>query len=302
MFDYANHAFAKNTYVNYKSDWKHFCIWCKSVNVNPLKCTPPILALYITYLAERNYKVSTIQRKLCAIAAFYENNNLELNVKDKDFKKIWQGIRRKLGIAKKGKEPILIKTLKLMLEVIPDNTTLGLRDRALLSFGWASAMRRSEIVALNWEDLKFIDEGIIVTIKQSKTDKFSEGQKIAILYGRNKTSCPIQHLITWRNISYKGEEHPIFCSVSRAGNIKYQRLSNIDVARIVKKWIRAIGLEELNFAGHSLRSGLITTASKNSVPDHVIMKHSRHKTAQMIHVYTRDKSLINDNVTSMIGL
>lgn len=302
MFDYAKHAFAKNTYVNYKSDWKHFSIWCKSVNVDPLECTPPILALYITALAEQNYKASTIQRKLCAISVHYEYKGLDLRLNDKDFKNIWQGIRRKLGIAKKGKEPILIKTLKLMLEAIPAGTTIAIRDRALLAFGWASAMRRSEIVALNWEDLNFVDEGVIVTIKRSKTDKFSEGQKIAILYGRNKAYCPIQNLIAWKNISYTDQESPVFCSVSRAGNIKYQRLSNIDVARIVKKGIRAIGLEDDNFAGHSLRSGLITTASKNSVPEHVIMKHSRHKTAQMIHVYTRDKSLINDNVTSMIGL
>lgn len=214
---------------------------------------------------------------------------------------VWQGIRRKLGIAKTGKDPILVKTLKLMLEVIPQDI-IGIRDKALLSFGWASAMRRSEIVSLNWNDLKFIEEGITVRIRTSKTDKFGEGQYIAILYGRNKAYCPVRLLQDWKNISMQDLEEPIFTSLSKTGKIKGIRLSPIDVARIVKKYAMMIGLDESLFAGHSLRTGLITTASKNSVFDHVIMKHSRHKTAQMIHIYTRDKSLVEDTVTGLVGL
>ncbi|RZI45096.1 integrase [Rickettsiales endosymbiont of Peranema trichophorum] len=302
MRDYAQHAFAKNTYRNYKSDWKSFCFWCELSKIDPWACTPHILSIYITTLAEQNYKVSTIQRKLCAISTYYQYKDINLNLNDREFKAVWQGIRRKLGIAKRGKNPILVKTLKLMLQDIPSNTNIGLRDAALLAFGWSSAMRRSEIVALNWSDISFVDEGVIVTIRQSKTDKFGEGQKIAILYGRHKLTCPVTHLSNWKAISYTAEDQPVFCAVSRGNKVKHSRLSCIDVARIVKKYIRSIGLDDSVFAGHSLRSGLITSASKNSVPDYVIMKHSRHKSAQMIHVYTRDQSLINDNVTGMLGL
>lgn len=300
--DYAKHAFAKNTLRAYNSDWKDFSNWCSASNVDPLQCDHNTLIYYITNLAEKGHKSSTIQRKLSGISKVCEMNSHEIKLTNNEFKLVWQGIRRKLGIAQKGKEPLLIKTLRIILEAIPSNTNMGIRDRALLSFGWASAMRRSEIVQLNWEDIKFVDEGIIITIKHSKTDKFGEGQKIAILYGRNKNTCPIINLKTWKDKSYQDELSPVFCAISKADNIKNQRLAAIDIARIIKKWIRHIGLDADGFAGHSLRSGLITTASKNSVPDYVIMKHSRHKSAKMIHLYTRDNSLINDNVTGMIGL
>ncbi|NRA73728.1 MAG: tyrosine-type recombinase/integrase [Rickettsiales bacterium] len=297
--EYAQHAFSKNTLLNYESDWKNFKSWCKSSNFDPMLVDHKILIIYITYLAEVKYKASTIQRKLSAILKFCEMKKIHLDLNNNEFKLVWQGIRRKLGIAKKGKEPILIKTLKIILDAIPQNTPMGIRDRAVFAFGWASAMRRSEITALNWNDLTFVDEGIIVNISQSKTDKFGEGQKIAILFGRNQNTCPVHILKKWQNIN---THDPIFCSISKNGNIIGNRLSARDIARIIKKWVRHIGLDEANFAGHSLRSGLITTASKSSVPDHVIMKHTRHKTPQMIHVYTRDNSLINDNVTGMLGL
>jgi site-specific recombinase XerD len=297
--DYAQHAFAKNTLVNYESDWKNFSIWCQSSNLDPLAVDHKILILYITTLAEKKYKSSTIQRKISAILKYCEMKEMKLDLDNREFKIVWQGIRRKLGIAKKGKEPILIKTLKTILEAISQNTNNGIRDKALLSFGWASAMRRSEIVQLNWNDISFIEEGIIVNIRQSKTDKFGEGQKIAILNARNPSICPIKSLKAWKDIN---AHEAVFCSVTRKGTVTGKRLPDRDVARIIKKWISNIGLDDSGFAGHSLRSGLITTASKNSVSDHVIMKHTRHKSAQMIHVYTRDNSLVNDNVTGMLGL
>lgn len=299
--EYASHAFAKNTYINYQSDWKQFCSWCSSINIDPLQATHQTLMAYITLLAEQGCKASTIQRKISAIAKLSLMAHNKIELKHPDFIVLWQGIRRKLGIAKKGKEPILVLTLKLLLAAIPEDIK-GVRDKALLAFGWASAMRRSEIVALNWEDLSFVDEGVIVTIRQSKTDKYGEGQKIAILYGRNQSTCPVRLLKAWQSVSYIDEKQAMFCSISRAGKNKNIRLSDRDVARIVKKYARIIGLEDSALAGHSLRSGFITTASKNGVPNHTIMKHSRHKDPKMIHVYTRDNSLLDDNATSMVGL
>lgn len=302
VHDYILHAFAKNTLINYQSDWKLFCKWCDEVNFSIESINYHTLIIYITHLADKNYKSSTIQRKISAITKTCKLNNKTIDINHNEFKLVWQGIRRKHGTAKKGKDPLLIATIKLMLDAIPNNTPMGIRDRAIISFGWASAMRRSELVNLNWQDLKFVEEGVVVTIKQSKTDKFSEGQKIAVLYGRSKATCPVINLLKWKQLSYLPEDSPVFSSVTKSGNLQYKRLSNIDIARIIKKVVRSIGLDEDAFAGHSLRSGIVTTAAKNAVPTHVIMKHTRHTTSQMIDVYTRDKSLIDDNMTGMVGL
>jgi integrase len=135
------------------------------------------------------------------------------------------------------------------------------------------ALNWSEIIALNWFDIVYIDEGILVNIRKSKTDQYGQGQKIAILYGNNEDTCPVRNLKKWQAVS--GDNEAIFTSVNKAGIISNKKLADTDVARIIKKLSVNIKLDPSEFAGHSLRSGFITTAAKHSVPDHIIMKHSR---------------------------
>lgn len=306
--DYAKHAFAKNTIKNYESDWKNFCLWCEQLSINPLSITSDTLIAYITTLAEQTYKSSTIQRKISGIVKYCETKNIHINIQDKEFKIVWQGIRRKLGIAKQGKDPILLKDLEEILKHVPKNTAMGIRDRALLMVGWFSAMRRSEIVQLNWEDITFIKEGIIINIRQSKTDKYAEGQKIAIL--KRRGGCPIKHLRAWREVSADSydkssnngseDKETVFCSVNKGDNITGTRLSAIDVARIVKKWAATVDFDVGKIAGHSLRRGFVTTAVNCGIRNHIIMKTTRHKSSKMIDDYTSDNSLIENNATNMM--
>jgi site-specific recombinase XerD len=298
--NYSNYSYAKNTFKNYHSDFKKFKAWCQDKNFSALPADANTITLYITHLAEQNYKTSSIERKIFAIAKFHEMDNQLLNLKDKTFIAVWNGIKRKLGTAKLGRSPLLINDLRLILSKIEGETNIALRDKVLISFGWASAMRRSEIVALNWSNIEFIDKGALITIRNSKTDQFGKGQKIAILYGKNKLTCPIRNLRAWKNISINNEA--VFTSVHRSNNVMDKRLSCIDVARIIKKLLLKANIDPSNYAGHSLRSGFITTAANNKLADHNIMKHSRHKSVQAFLVYKRDNSLIDDNPTSGVGL
>ena len=299
--EFARSAYAHNTISSYKKDWQNFQNWCIKENLSPLPCNIGTLILYITELADPlNRKTSTIQRHICSINKIHLMANHSLNLKDNGFLQVWSGIKRKQGIAKIGKSPLLLNHLRKISEKIEGKSNLDIRDRALIIFGWASAMRRSEIVALNWQDIEFIEEGILINIRQSKTDQYGLGQKIAIISGKYELTCPVLNLQKWQTIAK--DNTAIFTSINKADKISDIRLSDRDIARVIKKYLSKIGMDSTGFAGHSLRSGSITTAAKHSVPDRVIMKHTRHKSIQMLQVYTRDNSLIQDNATSMVGL
>jgi integrase len=312
---FASNAYSPNTILAYRKDWQNFANWCKLRNVISLPCQIEVLILYVTDLADLGKKTSTIQRRICSINKKHLLSNLSLNLKENNFQTVWSGIKRKLGLFKNGKSPLLLKTLRDIVNYL-DSTNIGdsfgkhdianmvIRNKALITFGWASAMRRSEIVALNWSDLSFVEEGVLVTIRSSKTDQYGEGQKIAILYGKYEHTCPVRNLQKWQLISASvlGEQASVFTSIGRGDNVTRKRLFDRDIARITKKLLLKIGVDPMNFSGHSLRSGFITTAAKHSVPDRVIMKHSRHKSIQMLQVYTRDNSLLQDNATAMVGL
>jgi integrase len=86
---------------------------------------------------------------------------------------------------------VLTKDLRAMLQTLPGGL-LGVRDRALLLIGFAGALRRSEIVALRAEDCEFTSDGLVITLRLSKTDQEGEGRKIGIPNGSNLETCPVR--------------------------------------------------------------------------------------------------------------
>ena len=97
-------------------------------------------------------------------------------------REVLRGIRHTHGTAPARKTPATAELIAGMLAACP-NTMIGLRDRALLAFGFAGAFRRSELLALAVADLTESPEGLRVLIRRSKTDQAGEGQEIAIPRG-----------------------------------------------------------------------------------------------------------------------
>ncbi len=148
---------------------------------------------------------------------------------------------------------MLTADLRLMIAVLPDSL-IGRRDACLLLLGFASALRRSELVALNVEDLSETDEGLVVTVRRSKTDQEGEGREIGVPYGSNPSTCPVRATRAWLEASGI-ESGPVFRSVDRHGTVGTTALSGKAVALIVKRTVEAAGLDPARFAAHSLRSG-----------------------------------------------
>ncbi len=88
------------------------------------------------------------------------------------------GIKRRKGSIQKGKKPLLINNLKLIINYINKKTVNifeQLRDKSIILIGFAGGFRRTELVSINYEDLEFTFEGLKITIRKSKTDQFGEG-------------------------------------------------------------------------------------------------------------------------------
>lgn len=296
---YVSAAKAKNTVRSYQSDWKQFTLWCDSFGLRSLPTTEEAYALYLTNLAKEGYKASTIQRRISAItqahtAAGYESPNTnKINL-------VWAGIKRTIGTEEKGKEPLILDTLKQILDVIP-NRLLGVRDRALLLLGFAGAFRRSELISIDVEDIKPVKEGILISLKKSKTNQEGKEEVVAIPYGENPNTCPVQAVMNWLQAG-NIDEGPLFRSINRHEQVSKKRLSDKAVAMIVKKYVEEVGLSHEDFSGHSLRSGFATTAAMQGKSERAIMKQSRHKSSYMVRKYIRHTSLFEENAATDIGL
>jgi site-specific recombinase XerD len=290
---------AESTVRGYHADWTHFCAWCEAQTVSPLPATPEAVASYIAECAGY-LKVGSIQRRLNAIAEAHKTVNAESPTHSGIVRNTIKGIRRTVGIAPVQKSAALTDDVRAMLDAT-DAGLIGLRDRAIILLGFASAFRRSELVGLNAEDCTFSKDGLTITLRRSKTDQEGTGRKIGIPYGSNPETCPVRVLQAWTEQA-SITSGPLFRSVSRHGQVQPGRLSGVDVARIVKKLAERAGLDATKYAGHSLRAGHATSAAIAGASERSIMNQTGHRSVQMVRRYIRDGSLFRENSAGKLGL
>lgn len=298
---YASNAKAAATRRGYASDWRTFQDWCTSIGLSCLPADPQTVALYIADLA-KDHKPATIGRHLAAIAARHKATGFEspASMRHGAVSSVWQGIRRTHGVAQDAKTPVLVEDLRLIVRNLRPGL-IGIRDRALLLVGFAGAFRRSELVALDAADVQFTNDGLIITLRRSKTDQEGEGRKVGIPYGSNPETCPVQALKTWLDAAHL-DSGPVFRSVTRHGAILSGRLSDKAVALVVKRYAGAVGRDAGAYAGHSLRAGLATSAAIAGASERAIMSQTGHRNAAMVRRYIRDASLFRDNAAGKVGL
>ena len=308
---YVRHAKSENTRRAYLSDWEDFQEWCQDHSVSPCPAAPQTVALYVTDRA-RTRKPSTLGRRLAAISQYHAAAGQLSPTASIEVRSVISGIRRKKGMARARKKPLLAADLTRAVLTLPD-TLLGLRNRALLLIGFAGALRRSELVALCWEQIEkagwqSVEEinpqvrgGLKITIARSKTDQMGEGRTIGIPFGENPATCPVRALEAWREASGLSGGL-VFRVVGRAAKVMDETLSDRAVARLVKQVAKAAGLNPQDFSGHSLRSGLATSAAAAGASERSIMEQTGHRDLKTARTYIRDGSLFRDNAAGKIGM
>jgi site-specific recombinase XerD len=283
MDRYASAAQAANTVKAYASDWRDFEAWCRRYGLAAMPASPAVAALYLTSLGERGLKVSTVRRRAAAITRAHRAAGVASPIWDARVMTLLEGMSRTLSVAGTKKVALLRDQLTTVVAAIEIGTTVGLRDRALLLVGFALGLRRSELVALDVEDLSPAPDGILVRIARSKTDQAGQGASLLLAYAQHDHPCPVRSLRSWRE--HAGiTEGAVFRRVTRTG-VPTSRLTDKSVALIIKKRVRAAGLDPADFAGHSLRSGFATQAARDGHHAAQIADVTRHRDRRVLEGY-----------------
>lgn len=296
---YILHAKANNTIKSYRSDWRDFSAYCQSQNVSNLTADVTTVINYVAEMAETK-KVSTICRRLSSISQAHQAAGHGSPTFAFAVKAVIKGVKKTKGTMPNKKEAAVVEDIRLMVGTLGE-TVIDIRDRALVLVGFAGAFRRSELVAIVMDDLDFNRDGLTITLKHSKTDQEGQGYKKGIPYGSNPETCPVRALQDWLKVA-KITEGSVFRSVNKGKKINNKGMADKSVALIVKKLAKAAGLDERKYSGHSLRSGLITTAANRGVDERSIMKQSGHKSLTVMRSYIQDATLFKNNAATNVGL
>jgi len=278
-----------NTLRAYQSDYNDFSLFCSKNGLQAMPTQPKILALYLTHLSSYS-KYSTLKRRLASISILHKTKGHYIDTKHPIIMENLMGIKRTNGSNQKSKKPLLINDLKVLIQAIHQSKEKDLkktRDKALVLIGFSGGFRRSELVDIDYEDIEFVNEGLKIFVKRSKTDQSGEGMTKAIPYFDNKNFCPVKSLKNWIKVSglKKG---------------KIFNISDKSVALVIKKYANCAGLEGHKYAGHSLRSGFATSTAESGAEERNIMAMTGHKSTEMVRRYIKEANLFKNNALNKI--
>ena len=293
---------ANNTIRAYKSDFKDFGLFCVQNGFNSLPSEPKIVSLYLTHLSTRGVKMSTLKRRLVSIGVIHKLKGHYLDTKHPLIIENIMGIKRRKGSIQKGKKPLLINSLKLIINIIDQQKIEEIkkfRDRSIILIGFSGGFRRNEIVSLDFEDLDFVQEGLKINLKRSKTDQFGVGSVKGLPFFDNSKYCPVVSMHKWIEIS-KITSGALFRRFSKGSKLSEYRLTDQTVALLIKEYLNLANIESKNYSGHSLRSGFATSAAESGAEERSIMAMTGHKSTEMVRRYIKEANLFKDNALNKI--
>lgn len=294
-------AIAQNTRIAYANCWERFLTFCICRHYCPLPATPQTVVEFLIHLATQPVRKNGKPLSIGSVAIYHS----AINRKHRDegiasptiapeVVNTMHGLRRLCAKPPRRVRALRENQIEAMLRHC-GSSTIGLRNAAIISLGFAVALRRSEICSLRLEDLQDYQTltdpllptppQMFVTIRKSKTDQQGRGQKIALMDGERVR--PITRLRLWL-LQARITHGNVFCSMRRNGALRGYPLHHSDIVRIVKSYAKQIGLDPREIAGHSLRAGFVTSAAAHNARLDKIMAITRHRNPETVLQYIRD--------------
>jgi integrase len=284
---------AENTRRAYRSGVHHYLAWG-----GLLPATPTEVANYlVSYAADLNPR--TLSQRVAALARWHRSQDLPDPTTSDTVKKTIAGIRREHGRLPKKARALTVRELQaIVAHLAPQETLAAKRDAALLQIGFFGGFRRSELVGLERAFVTFEPEGLVITLRKSKTDQEGKGKKKAIPYGKGGGCCAVRALRTW--LTAAGiQEGPLFRAINRWGKVRADRLSDRSVNDILERRAHLAGLEFIpEMSSHSLRRGMATSAHRAGADRRKIQAQGGWVDERTVQGYIDETGLFEDNAVA----
>jgi integrase len=300
--DFAGQALSPATLRAYRAAWRHFCGWCDEAGWPALPAAPETVAAYLASLSA-THTTSTLVQRLAALSRAHRLASQPWPSAHPSIRNTLRGIQRKYGQPAKQAAALMTDELTRLVATC-DATLTGQRDRALLLLGYAGALRRSELVAIEREHVQLTHDGLRLMIPRAKGDQAGKGVSIGLPRADTPDRCPVRSLEIWLEAS--GCRYgPVFRGIDNRGVISNRGLHPDAVRKILAKRAASAGVVAASgerLSPHGLRAGFITQAYVNGARDEQIMDHTRQKDLRTMRGYVRRAKLVSDSPATLLGL
>ncbi|MBE7730516.1 tyrosine-type recombinase/integrase [Komagataeibacter sp. FXV3] len=266
----------------YRADWVHFTNWCAVHAVSPIPATAQVVATYLRSLTE--FAPATIRRRLAAIGKMHRFNDMAWDVTDPVLRAAVTDMTERASHPAAPPAVVTPDMLRAMVECCADGSPRGLRDRCLLLFGFAGALRRSELVGLQVEDVRVDRTAVVLTIREEGAAQF-----INLPLSPDGALCPAAAFAAWQQVAHR-QTGPLFRAISKGERVGGRALTPYAVTRILQR--RALMAEiqpdiVATLSAHALRSGYIVAALQQGMETDALCQHTRYRDPRALRPYER---------------
>lgn len=285
---------------NYEFDWRAFTKWCEEAHLTALPALESTVTLFLTHMLAE-HRVSTVQRFASAIAHYHRDAGLAKPCNGQ-VAKLLAGARRERRERPLQKNPLSVEELRLTMRIVrKKRDPWSIRNASILTLGFASALRRSNIVALDVGDVARTAEGLVLWVGREKNHQHGRGREIGVKRGEHRETCPLAALDRW--LKLRGTEPgPLYCRIINGRVRPDLRLHPCNVAKAVKAAAELAGLDPARYGGHSLRAGFVTAGVLGGLSDLAIARQTGHRSLESLRAYFRAADLWRANPSGLIGL
>ena len=289
---------AANTRAAYARDWKLFVAWCGETAYPPLPATPGAVVLYVTSVLA-THKITTARRYISAINDAHRAAGYPRPA-DRELRQLLEGAERLRCERPRQMQPITVEQLREALRRLQPDPK-GVRNRAILTLGFGTALRRSTLCGLDLADVAIVEQGVLIAVRKEKQDQKGRGRILAVARGTNPETCPLRALEAWLALRGAAAPGPLFTRIV-AGKPTLLRLYNDKVNRIVKAAVKSLGLDPRKYGAHTLRASFVTAAFAAGCGEILIARHTGHRSLSSLRRYFRPSDPWAAKPSARIGL
>jgi len=282
----ANQDIRENSRRKYRDNLHFFINWLTR-NADVMEPKRSDIIMYKKYLIESGRASMTVDNYLAPIRQFFkylEESGIHENIA--------AGIhspKKYLGYRKGYLNPDQVSDL---LASINRDIITGQRDYAIINLMVRTGMRCIEVTRADNKDLRYENNQWVIYLQRK-----GHWDKDRALGITNRVVSPIADYIRFANINdvvelpggaftkLERKDHPLFCNHAYVSN--GTRITPETISKMVKRHLRAIGIDSSKISAHSLRHTAAITALKNGAPLYDVQQMLGHRSSDTTQIYLR---------------
>ncbi len=265
--------------------------WCSRHNVDPLTARRIHIEMYREEMKQQGLRVNTRSHKLSIVRRFYDAA-VEAGLREDNPATAVRGGKDQTPGEEKIKS-LTSAALERLLNVVPTDTLVGKRDRAIIALMAIHGLRRIEVERMD-ESAIAIQEDMVSVEVQGKANRLRQ------IYLRPDTYRVLADFLVEKHKAGFTKDGPCFISLSNRS--RGERISRRSLNEIVDHYLTDASLKRVGVSCHALRHTFGTLSISGGAKVNDLKDAMGHVEIESTELYVKAVARVANNPANFIDV